>query len=227
MTANSPVDSHQITNQARDAGIFLQEAFRTFRETGSVTPSAAPLCNALTRYVRDRDPAEAPLEILESGAGTGPVSVAIARLMREKDTLDLVESNGRFVSRLEEVVATDPAFTTVFDRTAVHHCLVTELDPERRFDLIVSGLPFANFDKSEVRTILEYYFDVLRPGGHVSFYGYLGTKQFRAVFGRRADYLRQAQSSWVVEEFVARYGVHRERVAANIPPAWVHHLRKP
>ncbi|MDS1270047.1 methyltransferase domain-containing protein [Lipingzhangella sp. LS1_29] len=228
MTASdSPIDSRQITDQVRDAGMFLQEAFRTFRETGSITPSAAPLCNALTRYVRERDPADAPLEILEAGAGTGPVSVAIAASMQEKDSLALVESNGRFVSRLEEVVATDPAFATVADRTSIHHCLVTELPPERNFDLIVSGLPFANFEKSEVRAILEYYFDVLRPGGHVSFYGYLGTKQFRAVFGRRDEYLRQAQSTWVVEEYIARYGVDRERIAANVPPAWVHHLRKP
>lgn len=228
MTAtHGPSGSRRIDQRLRDAGLFFQEFFRTFRDTGSVIPSAPALCNALTRYVDRRDDPDAPLDILEVGAGTGPVSTAIARKMAGKDTLELVESNERFVERLRALLEEDPDLSRVADRTTLHHCRVTELDRTERFDVIVSGLPFANFTAGEVREIFEFYLDVLRPGGHLSFYGYLGTKQIKAVFAPRAAYLQQARSSWVVEEYVAGYGVDEERIFANIPPAWIFHLRKP
>jgi phosphatidylethanolamine/phosphatidyl-N-methylethanolamine N-methyltransferase len=216
----------RIESQLRDAGVFLGEFVREFRDTGSITPSSPALSNALTRFVARERPAP-DLAILEVGAGTGPVSRSIAQSMGEKDTLDLVESNGRLVERLYEVLDDDPDLAEVADRTTVHHARVEELDQAERYDVIISGLPFANFTAEEVREIFHCYFRMLRPGGGLSFYGYLGTKQVRSIIAPREDYLRQVRSGWVVEEFVNSYGVDTERVMANIPPAWIHHLRKP
>lgn len=224
-TDRTPLD--RLFERAYDARVFLRETFREFRDTGSVTPSSSALSDALTRYVARRPEPDLPLRILEVGSGTGPVSVAIARRMAEKDTLELVEANDRLVTRLRERVEEDPDLARVADRTTVHHCRVEELERDERFDVIVSGLPFANFTAEEVRQILSAYLEMLRPGGYLSFYGYLGTKQLKAIFASRATYLRQARSSWVVEEYVGRYGVDRERVVANVPPAWIFHLRKP
>lgn len=210
----------------RDAGIFFKEFFREFRDTGSITPSSPALSDALTRYVGERE-ADTALSILEVGSGTGPVSKAIARRMTDKDALELVESNERLVERLNTLLVDDPDLSRVAERTSLRHARVEELDRAERFDVIVSGLPFANFSAEEVREILDFYFAVLRPGGYLSFYGYLGTKPVRAVISRREEYLRQVRSGWVVEEFVTRYGVDEERIMANIPPAWINHLRKP
>lgn len=226
-TDHTRLDTAFLQDRLRDAGVFLRETFREFRDTGSVTPSSAPLSNALTRYVEQRADPGSPLDILEVGSGTGPVSAAIARRMGEKDTLELVESNERLVERLRERIDEDADLSRVAERTTLHHCRVEELDRSERFDVIVSGLPFANFTAEEVRGILAAYLEMLRPGGHLSFYGYLGTKPIKAVFAPRETYLRQARSGWVVEEYVARYGVERERVLANVPPAWIFHLRKP
>ncbi|TDQ55320.1 class I SAM-dependent methyltransferase [Actinorugispora endophytica] len=220
-------DPLRLEHRLRDAGLFIRQALQTFRATGAVAPSSSTLANALTRYITERDDPSAPLSILEAGSGTGPVSRAIATHMRDGDTFDMVEPNEQFVTRLNGLLETDPDFTPVADRTTVHQALVTDLGTDRRFDVIVSGLPFANFTADEVRTIMEYYFTVLRPGGHLSFFGYLYTKQVKAVIAPRADYLRQAQSGWVVDEWVDRYGVGRERVFRNLPPAWIFHLRKP
>ncbi|MBB6174123.1 phospholipid N-methyltransferase [Nocardiopsis mwathae] len=211
----------------RDTGLFFREAFRTFRATGAVLPSSPVLANHLTRFITEREDPHAPLRIMEAGSGTGPVSRAIAAAMRPGDTLDLVETNPEFTSYLDTLLETDPALSQVADRTTIHQAPVTELGVEREYDVIISGLPFANFTADEVRTIFDYYFTVLRPGGHLSFFGYLYTKEVKAIIAPREDYLRQARSRWVVEEWVNRYGVESERVLPNIPPAWVHHLRKP
>lgn len=211
----------------RYAGFFVKEAIRTFRATGSIIPSSPALSRRLTRYVDQREDPSAPLAILEAGSGTGPVSRAIASHMRDGDTLDMVEPHGPFVDYVRGLLDTDPALSRVADRATLHQSLVTDLGTDRRFDVIVSGLPFANFTAEEVREIMEYYFTVLRPGGYLSFFGYLYTKQVKSVIAKREDYLRQARSSWVVDEYVDRYGVETERVVANFPPAWVHHLRKP
>ncbi|GAB3478232.1 class I SAM-dependent methyltransferase [Nocardiopsis coralliicola] len=216
-----------LDTRLRDAGLFLRQAVRTFRETGSVVPSSGALAAALTRNLAEREPGAGPLAVLEGGAGTGPVSRAIASHMRPGDTADLVEANPELAAHLRAAVETEPDFAPVRDRIEVFDRLVTEMGTDRRYDLIISGLPFANFTDGEVREIMEYYFSVLRPGGRLSFFGYLYTKQVKAVIAPREDYLRQARTSWVVDEWVNRYGENTERVFANIPPAWIHHLRKP
>lgn len=223
----SPPNPPRLDQRVRDAGLFFQQALHTFRATGAVMPSGPVLARALTRHITERDDPSAPLNILEAGSGTGAVTRAIATRMRDGDTLDLAEPNQRFAEYLTALFTSDPDFIRVADRATVHQALVTDLGTDRRFDLVVSGLPFANFTADEVRTILEYYFTVLRPGGHLSFFGYLYTKEIKAVIAPRAAYLRQARSSWVVDEWVDRYGVDRERVFRNVPPAWIFHLRKP
>ncbi|MUL40462.1 methyltransferase domain-containing protein [Streptomonospora sp. PA3] len=223
----NPLQSTGLDSRLRDAGLFIRQAIRTFRATGAVAPSSRALGHALARYIDQREDPDAQLSIMEAGAGTGAVSRVIAQHMRKGDTIDLVESNPEFAGRLADLLASDPELNPIADSATVHQMLVTDLGPDRRYDVIVSGLPFANFTAEEVREILEYYFSVLRPGGHVSLFGYLYTKQVKAVVAPREDYLRQARSSWVVEEWVNRYGIGTERVLANLPPAWIHHLRKP
>ncbi|MDA2809602.1 methyltransferase domain-containing protein [Nocardiopsis sp. RSe5-2] len=222
----SPTHTLRFDSRLRDAKLFLREAVRTFRATGSVVPSSPALAAALTRHLSDRsDPA--PLAIMEGGAGTGPVSRAIARHMGPEDTADLVEANAEMAAHLQGLVESDTDFDAARDRIRVHAAPVQEVSRDGGYDLIISGLPFANFTAEEVRGVLEHYFDVLKPGGRLSFFGYLYTKEVKAVIAPREDYLRQARSGWVVEEYVNRYGTATERVVANVPPAWIHHLRKP
>ncbi|MFD0775533.1 class I SAM-dependent methyltransferase [Streptomonospora algeriensis] len=222
-----PLQSTGLDSRLRDARLFVRQAVRTFRATGAVAPSSRALGHALARFIDERETPDSPLAIMEAGAGTGAVSRVIAQHMREGDTIDLVESNPEFAGHLADQLATDPELSRIADSAAVHQKLVTDLGTDRSYDVIVSGLPFANFTADEVRGILEYYFTVLRPGGHLSLFGYLYTKQVKAVVAPREDYLRQARSSWVVEEWVNRYGIGTERVMANLPPAWVQHLRRP
>lgn len=223
----APLSALRLEERLRATGLFFSQALRTFNATGSVVPSSPALARAMAEHVRRRPDPEQPLRIMEVGAGTGAITRGIADAMRAGDTVDLVESNVEFAAHLEHLLETDPQLAPMADSASVHAELVHEMDTDRTYDVILSGLPFANFTAEDVEEILEYYFEVLEPGGYLSFYGYLYTKEVKAVIARRADYLRQARTSWVVREWIDRYGVRSDKVFANVPPAFVHHLRKP
>ncbi|MEU3310325.1 class I SAM-dependent methyltransferase [Nocardiopsis sp. NPDC055551] len=222
-----PLSALRIEERLRDTRLFFSQALRTFHATGSILPSSGALAYEMAEHIRHRTDPDGTLSILEAGAGTGAISRGIAAAMRPGDTLDLVEANPEFAAHVEELLSTDPDMSRIADSATVHACLVNDLGTDRTYDVIVSGLPFANFTADQVKDILDYYFTVLRPGGTLSFYGYLYTKEVKAVIAKREDYLRQARTSWVVQDWIDRYGIGSEKVFANVPPAWVHHLRKP
>ncbi|MFV2198238.1 class I SAM-dependent methyltransferase [Nocardiopsis sp. LOL_012] len=222
-----PLTALKLDERLRDTRLFLTQALRTFHATGAIAPSSRALADALARYVHVRPDPDRPMNVLEVGAGTGAVTRGIAAAMRPGDTVDLVEANPQFAAHLEGLLKTDPELSVIADGASVHAKPIGEMGTDRRYDAIVSGLPFANFTSEEVGEIVDHYFAVLRPGGTLSFYGYLYTKEVRAVIARRSEYLRQARTSWLVQDLVDRYGIRSERILANLPPAWVHHLRRP
>ncbi|WP_017606859.1 class I SAM-dependent methyltransferase [Nocardiopsis alkaliphila] len=222
-----PISALRLDERLRDTKLFFSQALRTFHATGSILPSSGALAHEMAEHVRHRPDPDQPLRILEAGAGTGAISRGIAAAMRPGDTVDFVEANPEFSAYVEELLETDPVMSRVADAASVHTCLVNDMGTDRSYDVIVSGLPFANFTADQVEEVFDYYFTVLRPGGTLSFYGYLYTKEVKAVIAKREDYLRQARSSWVVQDRIDRYGIGSEKVFANVPPAWVHHLRKP
>ena len=93
---------------------FVREFRRTFETTGALLPSGRLLGRALVRPISAH---EAPVRVLEVGAGTGAVTKEILRHVRPDDHFDVVELNDRFVHVLQNRFATEPAFQAVADRT--------------------------------------------------------------------------------------------------------------
>lgn len=222
-----PLSSLRLDERLRDTRLFFSQALRTFHATGSILPSSGALAHAMAEYVRQRPTPDKPVRILEAGAGTGAISRGIANAMRPGDTVDLVEANPEFAAHVESLLKSDPVMAPIANSATVHAKLVNDMGTDHTYDVIVSGLPFANFTVDAVQEILDYYFEVLEPGGTLSFYGYLYTKEVKAIIAKREDYLRQARTSWLVQDWIDKYGIRSDKVFANVPPAWVHHLRKP
>jgi phospholipid N-methyltransferase len=204
---------------------FVREAVRDFRTTGAVAPSSRQLATRLAApFARSR--AAHPATVLEVGAGTGSVTRALARLLRPADRLDVVEVNPRFVGVLRQALLLDPVLAGVGDQVRVVPGSITEVRLDCRYDAIVSCLPFANFDPAEVRTILDRYVASLLPGGHLTYFGYLGTRVADTVLGNPTA-VRHRQVRAVLAEFDQRYGVGHSHVWVNLPPARVRHLQVP
>jgi phosphatidylethanolamine/phosphatidyl-N-methylethanolamine N-methyltransferase len=188
---------------------FLLEAAQNPATVGAVLPSGRALTRALTIPVRVRK----PLRILEVGAGTGVVTRAIRRDMPRGSSLDIVEANPRFASRLRREFG------------AVHQTYVQEYATEHRYDVIVSGLPLTNFEPYQVDEIMRRMLGLLRPGGTLTYFAYIGTLKARRFLSSAAQYRRHAAVDRTMNAFQRAHGTGRTTVLANVPPARVWRLR--
>ncbi len=205
-----------------DYRVFLGEFVRSFHSTGAILPSGRALARALARHVRE---GRGPRRILEVGPGTGAVTRWIIDGLDANDTLDLVEVNESFVRRLHERLKNDPLFRPAAERTRILHCPIEEVDGEGTYDVIVSGLPLNNFDADVVAQILDVMLRLLRPGGTMSFFEYVGVRPLRSLVSRRDERTRLRGVGQAIADARQGRAIGRNFVAPNVPPAWVHHLR--
>jgi phospholipid N-methyltransferase len=213
-----------MTRLLADYRVFWKEFRQNFHTTGAVLPSGRSLAMALSRYVRDTP---GPRRVLEVGPGTGAVTTHIAAPLGPNDRLDLVELNDRFVQHLRERFATEPALRAIADRARVLHQRVEDLPEGESYDLIISGLPLNNFSVADVEQILVVLRRLLRRGGTLSFFEYIGVRPARALFSGAAERARLRGISRSLRRLLGEHEIRRDWVWSNVPPAWVHHVRWP
>lgn len=202
--------------------VFFREFRRNFRTTGALLPSSRWLAIALTRFVNPWGP---PKRILEAGPGTGAVTRSILASMGSRDELDLVEWNRAFVDRLNYRFSAHPLFRAAATRCRVLHDKVENLPQEEAYDIIVSGLPLNNFEPRDVDHILGTFERLLKPGGIVSFFEYTYVRPARALISKPPERERLKGISRLLRLWLTRHEIARDLILANIPPAWVHHVK--
>ncbi|MFB6944441.1 methyltransferase [Streptomyces sp. NPDC056305] len=217
---------------------------------GSYAPWAtnATTAAASTRDGRhQREPATEragqPLDVLEVGAGTGPVTRVLLPLLAPGGSLDVVEANPRFAAVLRNVVderrpdregrsthphvrldghAPDPGRSPLQIR--VHETHIELLDTHKSYDVIISGLPFTNFGPDTVATLMDRYLDLLRPGGSLTYFAYVGTAPARRLVAPCAEVVRHRAVEAVLAAYRRRGPARGRTVWANVPPARVWRL---
>jgi phosphatidylethanolamine/phosphatidyl-N-methylethanolamine N-methyltransferase len=204
--------------------LFFQEFLRNFHTTGAVLPSGRFLAAALARFVAASSGGSR--KILEVGPGTGAVTGHIIAAMSPNDYLDLVELNEAFVRKLEHRFQTEPHFQAVASRVRVLHTPVEQLPADQRYDVIVSGLPLNNFSVASVEDILATLTGLLTDGGMLSFFEYIAVRPARAIVSGRADRQRLQGIGRAMRSVLDKHEIRRDAVLWNVPPAWVHHVRK-
>ncbi|MCH6161034.1 class I SAM-dependent methyltransferase [Streptomyces marispadix] len=225
--SHSPAPRRRIpAPRPADGFMLLLEAARDLRTVGAVAPSGKALARALTEPVRAQ--AGQPLDILEAGAGTGAVTRTLIPQLAPGSRLDVAEANPRFAHRLSELVRAHPHLAgRPPEQVRVHDVHVERLETGRRYDVIVSGLPFTNFSPHHVEAIMDRYLELLRPGGTLTYFAYRGTGRARALLASPA----QAHRHRAVERLLAAYrdrcATGRRTAWANLPPATVWQLRRP
>ncbi|QEG34259.1 class I SAM-dependent methyltransferase [Bythopirellula goksoeyrii] len=201
---------------------FWNEFRQTFHTTGAVLPSGRRLSRALASQV-GRD--ERPRRILEVGPGTGAVTSEIVRRLGADDRLDLVELNERFVEILRRRLAEESAWQSVATRVRVLQLPVEELPLDEKYECIVSGLPLNNFDCDFVRKVLEHFHCLAAEGCTLSFFEYVAIRNLKSLVSSRDERKRLHGIGQILKEELTDWEFQRQMVVANVPPAWVHHLR--
>jgi phosphatidylethanolamine/phosphatidyl-N-methylethanolamine N-methyltransferase len=213
-----------MRRRIRENAVFFREFLRNVQTTGAILPSGRYLASALTRFVGQQS-AEGR-SILEVGPGTGAVTRRIVDCLGPSDQLDMVELNETFVRQLRGRFQTEPAFQRVSARSRVLHCPVEELPRHQGYQVIVSGLPLNNFSVADVEHILAALVELLAPGGILSLFEYIAVRQARAIISGRAERARLRGIGQTLRGMLDAHEIRRDAVWWNVPPAWVHHVRK-
>jgi phospholipid N-methyltransferase len=207
----------------RDHIEFFRQFRQRFKTTGSIAPSSRFLASAMTGPL---ERCERPVRILEIGPGTGAVTRRIVSVMKPADRLDLVELNETFVALLERRFAEDPVYQAAAPRSKIHNCPLQEFSAGEGYDFIISGLPLNNFEAGLVRDIFEAYFRLLAPQGVLSYFEYMYVRTLRRYVSAAAERDRMRKLDAIMQPYVSRHRFRQDWVFANLPPAWVQHLRK-
>jgi phosphatidylethanolamine/phosphatidyl-N-methylethanolamine N-methyltransferase len=207
----------------RDHVEFFRQFRTQFHTTGSIVPSSRYLAQAMARHIAGP---RGPANILEVGPGTGAVTRRILRLLKPEDRLDLVELNESFADLLRQRFQSDPLFQRAAGQATVHVCGIEAFQSDVRYDYIVSGLPFANFSATFVEQVLQALFELLAPGGILSYFEYMYVRSLRKLVSGSIERRRLHDLDSILGAYSTRHRVCRDWVFLNTPPAWVQHLRK-
>ncbi|MGY5123563.1 class I SAM-dependent methyltransferase [Streptomyces nigrescens] len=204
---------------------FLVESIRNHRTVGSIAPSGKSLANLLADPLLER--AGRISNVLEVGAGTGSVTRILLPQIPRGSRLDIVEANAHFAAHLRRLVRGYPNLLEKQEQVRVHNAFVEQLNTDRRYDVIVSGLPFANFSPRQVDEIMGRYFDLLRPGGTLTYFSYCGSRWVRTFLTSRPEARRQREVKDLLQQYHNQYAIGCWTVWGNLPPANVWQLRRP
>ena len=160
------------------------------------------------------------------GPGTGPATAQLVQLLGPHDQLKIVELNDTFVEFLRRRFEHEPEFQLAADRCEIIHDGVQNLSVESQYDVIISGLPLNNFSIELVESLLASFERLLKPGGVISFFEYIAIRKAKAAVSSRKDRARLQGIAERIERFIAGREIRRDAVFLNLPPAWVHHVRK-
>lgn len=176
--------------------IFLKEALKNIRQTGSVMESSAHLSEMMLNDIAFGK----SLNIVELGAGTGTMTRSLLSKMSPCSKLTSFEINPYLYERLNNFE--DHRLLNVND-TATNLSYYVQ---DQSVDYIVSGLPLANINGTEKTGILDACMRILKPYG-----SYIQFQYSLNDFG-----LLKRTFAQVNCDFTLR----------NFPPAFVYYARK-
>lgn len=201
---------HPIAEHVRS---FLKEP----ANVGALMPCSDEVGKEITRWLRGRF-RQSSLKILEVGAGNGTITNHIVQQMRTGDQLDVIEIDEAFCAGLRKKFGGKPGVN-------IRKLSITDWKPAYQYDIIISTLPFNNFDIDMLRSITEQYEQLIKPGGILSYVEYLlgaETKTMLSWGGKKREY---QERTVFIHDFRDRNLFKTTKIYKNFPPISVHHLR--
>lgn len=197
---------------------FLVRYVQNPTTVGSLTPSSVFLARKIVHYIPTHDD-DQPRHYLEVGAGTGPFTAELIPRMKRDDRLDIVEFDPKFCEILKK------KFSSA--NVQVHCVPIEQWQPGYKYDAIVSGLPLNLFSPEMVEKILATFKRLTKERGKISYFEYLGLPSIKAAFLTGSTKQNFQRVLDIKELFFKTYGIKKDTVIMNFPPARVLHLQMP
>lgn len=177
--------------------------FKDLKQVGAIAPSSKFLAKDLVSQLKQKltNNACQPLNILEIGAGTGPLTKQIVKHLRPQDQFDVVEIHKKFF----QIVKT----TYRQENITAYHSDILKFEPDHQYDFIFSSLPYENMPEEVSRKIWEKKLSLCGSDAYISYFKYVKFRNFKSDFE---------------EKVVKKYGQDKKFVFLNLPPAKVYTL---
>jgi phospholipid N-methyltransferase len=202
--------------------LFLQAAIKDIHEVGSILPSSRMVARTMTAALRQRP---SPRRILEVGAGTGPITVQIAREMKLGDQLDVYEINPKLVEFLARRFEREKVFQRVRHQTQLYAAGIETIERKPTYDIIISAIPFTAFPPTAVEEFFEVYRAILKPDGILTYIEFAFGRAILRAFAKGEEKERLQAVDRVVNRYIKKYQFGYKFVPFNAPPARIRSLR--
>jgi len=207
--------------ELKELAHFVVEFYHNPAQVGAIAPCTSAVGLELTKNIAQfqKDHPDEPLHILEVGAGTGPITLVIAQMLRpDLDTFDAVEISSEFCDILHKKV--DGAY-----KVNIHCVSILDWEPDYKYDFIVSTLPFNSFPLDLMNDILDHLELLIEPDGVFSYVAYAGVSHVKKLFLWGKKKSEHAAKMEVLDEFRKEYEIDKKLILLNLPPIHVYHLR--
>lgn len=203
---------------------FLSRYVQNPNVVGALAPSSRKLSAAVSEPYRR---CTRSCDVLEVGAGTGPVTRYLGTILKPGDTLDICEIEDEFADILERDILSRPEFAKpkADGRVRVLHHAIQELASDKKYDFVISGLPLTAFELSDVEEVFSVIRACLKPGGVFSYFEYIGLRRTSRTFSLGRKRARVRAVSRYLTSTIREHEFARNTVLGNLPPAHARHLR--
>lgn len=192
-----------MSEHSRLLGAFVRRPGRT----GAIAPSSRELAEVMTSDMG----LDSAATVVELGAGTGVFTRLIGEKVRRGTVALAFEIDGRLARELDGTIPGVEIVNDSAERIADH----LRARGRDSADSILSGLPWASFNRGLQQTLLGAVLGALRPGGLFATFAYIPAAWFPP--GRRFR-------GMLKEGFAS---VETTRIVwGNVPPAFVYRCRK-
>lgn len=181
----------------------LVHFFKDLKQVGAIAPSSKFLAKDLVTQLRKRLSSSGcpPLNILEVGAGTGPLTKQITKLLRPQDQLDIVEIHNKFYQIIKAKYQQP--------NIQIHHTDILNFHPDQQYNFIFSSLPYENMPEEISQQIWEKKLNLCSTDAFISYFKYVKFRNFKSDFE---------------EKVVEKFGQTKKFVFLNLPPAKIYTL---
>lgn len=183
---------------------FIKGVLKDPKNTGAVVPSSPFLAKEMLSHW----PESSDALIVEYGPGTGAITKRLAKQIGPEQSYLGFEMNPMFIRHLNKILPNMPIAHSSAENIA-EECEKRSLP---KADLIVSGLPWANFNPKLQESILHSTSEYLAPGGVFSTFAYVHAlplpraRQFSSRLKEQFSNVSMSQVIW-----------------RNVPPAVIYH----
>lgn len=206
----------------KDNITFFKEFLNEYKNTGSCFPTSRWAAEALTSPIRNTKKAKT---ILEIGPGTGSVTTKILSDMGDQDQLTICEINERFMNSLKAKLAKNRNFQKHKERITFFLGPMQNLPEDIHYDLIVSAMPFLNFELEMVKEIFEKLKKLGTDNTIITYYEYIGLRSIGKSVAPLPVKTRLRELDCFFKSIYSTHDAKKQRVWLNLLPVNIYTIR--